>query len=231
MLPVTASCHDVGGVTEAMTFPALQALRGFAHAFTLRHPEIDVHADRDEAIRRLSDWHLGILQRALGLAASCLSTAQQVHGNRVAVVTAPGAAAAPGADGLVCATRGVVLGIHVADCCAVYLADPVSGAFGIVHSGKKGTELNITGVAIAALQAEFGARAENIVVQLSPCIRPPVYEVDFAREIRRQAREAGARAENIHDEGVCTSSDLARFYSHRVEKGRTGRMLALLGRP
>ena len=29
-----------------MTFPALEALPGFAHRFTLRHPEIDVNAER-----------------------------------------------------------------------------------------------------------------------------------------------------------------------------------------
>ena len=63
-------------------------------------------------------------------------------------------------------------------------------------------------------------------MQLSPCIRPPHYEVDFAAEIIRQARAAGV--EQVHDSGRCTASDPARYYSYRAEKGRTGRMLALL---
>jgi copper oxidase (laccase) domain-containing protein len=33
----------------------------------------------------------------------------------------------------------------------------------------------------------------------------------------------------IHDSGVCTACDLDRYYSYRVEKGKTGRMLALVG--
>ena len=33
----------------------------------------------------------------------------------------------------------------------------------------------------------------------------------------------------IHDDGECTACDLEQFYSYRMEKGRTGRMLALLG--
>jgi copper oxidase (laccase) domain-containing protein len=33
----------------------------------------------------------------------------------------------------------------------------------------------------------------------------------------------------IHDSGVCTACDLTCYYSYRVEKGKTGRMLALLG--
>ncbi len=213
-----------------MTFPALDAIGGFAHAFTLRHPEIDVRVERAEAIRRLSGWHLEILRTGLGFSPDSLATAEQVHGDRVVVVRATGQLPAPGADGLICATRGIALGIQVADCCAVFLADPVTGAFGVVHSGKKGTERNITGNAIRALEENFGVRPADLVVQLSPCIRPPAYEVDFAAAIREQARQAGVGPGNIHDEGLCTSADPARFYSYRMEKGRTGRMLALLGR-
>jgi polyphenol oxidase len=33
----------------------------------------------------------------------------------------------------------------------------------------------------------------------------------------------------IHDSGVCTACDLDHYYSYRAEKGKTGRMLALLG--
>lgn len=213
-----------------MTFPALSDLEGFAHAFTLRHPTIDVRVDREVAVRNLAGWHGEVLRTGLGFDRSKLATAEQVHGNRVAVVTRPLAEPVPGVDALISAERGIVLGIYVADCCAVYLADPVTGAFGVVHSGKKGAEQNITGNAIRMLVENFGTRPENLIVQLSPCIRPPAYEVDFAATIREQARSAGVLARNMHDGGICTSSDPLRFYSYRMEKGKTGRMLALLGR-
>ncbi len=213
-----------------MTFPALSILDGFAHVFTLRHPEIQVRVDRAEAIHNLSGWHREVLETGLGFAQSSLATAEQVHGNRVAVVTLPLAGPVQGADALISAVRGIVLGIYVADCCAVYLVDPVSGAFGVVHSGKKGTEQNIIGTAVRALVENFGTRPENLVVQLSPCIRPPAYEVDFATMIREQASAAGVQTINVHDDGICTSSDPARYYSYRMEEGKTGRMLALLGR-
>jgi hypothetical protein len=211
------------------TFPALSQLPDFAHAFTLRHPEIPVDVDREEALRRLTAWHHEIV-RDLGFSPDRLATAAQVHGKEVAVVGVPGPEPIPGTDGLVSNTPGTILGIYVADCGAVFLADPVAGAFGIVHSGKKGSELNITGTAIATMVREFGSAPADIIVQLSPCIRPPVYEVDFAATIRQQALDAGVLAAHLHDEGVCTSSDPDRFYSYRVEKGKTGRMLALLGR-
>jgi copper oxidase (laccase) domain-containing protein len=72
----------------------------------------------------------------------------------------------------------------------------------------------------------FGIDSGDLIVQLSPCIRPPHYEIDFAAEIVRQCRDAGIA--EIFDSGTCTACDLEHYYSYRAEKGRTGRMLALL---
>jgi polyphenol oxidase len=80
------------------------------------------------------------------------------------------------------------------------------------------------------MQNRFGTNPGNLVVQLSPCIRPPAYEIDFAALIRAQALEAGVQPKNLHDSSLCTSADPDRFYSYRRERGRTGRMLALMGR-
>jgi copper oxidase (laccase) domain-containing protein len=66
-----------------------------------------------------------------------------------------------------------------------------------------------------------------LIVQLSPCIRPPHYEIDFAAEIVRQAHAAGVT--KVYDDGVCTACHPDLYYSYRAEKGKTGRMLALLG--
>jgi copper oxidase (laccase) domain-containing protein len=127
---------------------------------------------------------------------------------------------------LITADRDVCLGIYVADCGPVYLADPVKRVIGLLHSGRKGTEQGITTVGIRRMAEEFGSAPEDLVVQLGPCIRPPLYEIDFAAEILRQAREAGVR--QVHDCGVCTGQRVDRYYSYRVEKGRTGRMVAFL---
>jgi polyphenol oxidase len=76
------------------------------------------------------------------------------------------------------------------------------------------------------MSEEFGSDPEDLIVQLSPCIRPPHYEVDFAAEIVAQLKQCGVS--QIFDCGENTGSDLRRFYSYRMEKGLTGRMLALL---
>jgi copper oxidase (laccase) domain-containing protein len=212
-----------------MTFPALEALPGFAHRFTLRHPDIDVDDERAVVVARLWDWHRS-QAKEIGFSAAALCIAEQVHGREVAVLTAPTSEIIAGTDGIISNVPGLVIGIYVADCCAVYLADPRSGAFGIVHSGKKGSESGITANAIEKMKQHFGSDPADIHVQLSPCIRPPAYEIDFAAQIRQQALDSGVPAGQIHDTGLCTSLDLRRFYSYRMEKGRTGRLLALLGR-
>jgi polyphenol oxidase len=97
----------------------------------------------------------------------------------------------------------------------------------LVHSGRKGTELRIATNAVQQMADRFGSDPESMIVQLSPCVRPPHYEVDFAAEIVRQCRESGVKT--IHDAGLCTACHLGRYYSYRAEKGKTGRMLALLG--
>lgn len=212
-----------------MSFPALEALPGFAHRFTLRHPEINVDDERPVVVERLWGWHRDQAEE-LGFHHTALCISEQVHGGGVAVLEAPQSEILSGMDGVVSNAPGLVIGIYVADCCAVYLADPRTGAFGVVHSGKKGSELGITAIAIEKMRQHFGTNPADLLVQLSPCIRPPAYEIDFAAQIRQQAQDAGVPFSQIHDTGICTSSDLRRFYSYRMEKGRTGRMLALLGR-
>jgi len=131
-----------------------------------------------------------------------------------------------GCDGIVTNQREVALGIHVADCCAVYIVDQKKPAIGLVHSGKKGTKLGVVVNAIGQMKAHFGSNPADLVVQLSPCIRPPHYEVDFAAEIIGQCRAQGVK--QIHDSGICTACRVDLYYSYRAEKGKTGRMLALL---
>jgi copper oxidase (laccase) domain-containing protein len=209
-------------------FPALSAIGICRHVFTQRIPGIDVSNDKPEVLKRLDSAHREI-RKAVGMGDWPLVTAQQIHGNKIAVVDKPLKTDQefPGCDGIITNQRGVVLGVYVADCCAVYIIDSKTQAIGLVHSGRKGTELGAVTNAIAEMVQQFGSKPVDLIVQLSPCIRPPHYEVDFAPKIMEQCRDRGAR--EIHDSGVCTACDLEHYYSYRAEKGRTGRMLALLG--
>jgi copper oxidase (laccase) domain-containing protein len=207
------------------TFPALAGLAGIRHAFLCRVPGLDVRADREEALARLAGYH-ATARVELGFPKEPLGTAKQVHGNRVAVLREAITQEAADTDGLVTNLPGLCLGVYVADCCAIYLVDPVRRAIGLLHSGKKGTELGIAEQAVETMVREYGSEPGDLVAQLSPCIRPPEYEVDFAAEIVRQLRDAGVGT--VADCGANTATDPERYYSYRMEKGRTGRLLALL---
>jgi polyphenol oxidase len=205
-------------------FPALDELEDVQHGFVLRVPGLDVRANREMALQRLEEYHL-LARRSFGTRHFCL--AEQVHGNSVAAVTADSAPKSPRVDALITRDPRVLLGIYVADCCAVFLVDFQRNAIGLVHSGKKGTELNIVGAVIQKMAMEYGTEPADLVAQLSPCIRPPFYEVDFAANIVQSLKRSGVR--QVFDSGENTAADLERYYSYRMEKGRTGRMLALLG--
>ena len=204
-------------------FEPLASLDKVRAAFLPRLPGIDVVTDRETALARLAAPHAASL-RSIGFDPARLAIAEQVHRDVVAV--ARESRAHPGADALVTDVPRLALGIYVADCAAVYLADRHGRAIGLVHSGRAGTELNITGRTIALLHEEFGIAPADLVVHLSPCIRPPLYETDFAATIAAQARAAGVG--EFCDDNICTGREVASYYSYRVERGRTGRMLAVL---
>jgi len=210
-------------------FAALSAIGICRHAFTQRIPGIDVSHDKAEVLKRLDTAHREI-RHAIGVGDWPLFTAQQIHGDKIAVVDSCSDGSVSRefsrSDGIITNQRGIVLGVYVADCCAVYIVDPKTPAIGLVHSGRKGTEVGVVTNAIRQMIDRFGSDPADLIVQLSPCIRPPHYEVDFAAEIVEQCR--AFRVKEIHDAGVCTACDLNRYYSYRAEKGKTGRMLALL---
>lgn len=206
-------------------FAALDGLPFLRAVFVQRCEGIDVLTDRETAMRRLWGVHRETADAA-GFAGLPFAIAEQVHGALVVRVDRAGEAPEAGADGLVTSARGLCLAIYVADCAAVYLADRKGRAIGLVHSGRKGTEQGIVPAAIGKMREEYGCEPSDLIVQIGPCIRPPHYEVDIAGAIVGQAHAAGVS--EVYDCGTCTASDPGKYYSYRREKGRTGRLLALL---
>ncbi len=198
---------------------------GVVHGVSIRQPGVDVNVERPEAVERLRPAHAA-LRENLGLGNRSFCTAEQIHGAGVAVVASSETAFYPGVDGLVTASEEVCLGIYTADCCAVFLVDPRRRVIGLAHAGAKGTQLGVVPATLGHMRERFGCEASAVHALLGPCVRPPLYEWDFAAEIRRQL--VGAGVASVLDPGVCTGAATDRYYSYRIEKGRTGRMLALL---
>lgn len=188
--------------------------RGLPHFFTLREKVPPTSTDLPERLESAK------LPRAMALA-------EQIHGAGVGRVgKADAGRVIPQVDALISMERDLTLVVRVADCGPVWLHCAKTGAIGLVHSGRKGTELQIVPAAIRAMQREFGADPARMMALLGPCIRPPHYDVDFPAEILRQLRREGVA--EVVDSGLCTAGDPEKFYSYRREKGSTGRHFAAL---
>jgi len=216
-------------VTEVFSFIEPLSNLGFTKAGWLgRQAGIEVAVEREQALENSAPDH----DRLIADKFPEIQTrhhAEQVHGNQVAVITQASDekyVMHSGVDGLITQIKGQLLGIYVADCAAIYLADPVTKSIALLHSGKKGTEGNILGVAVAKMTSLYGVDPADLLCVVSPCIRPPDYEIDFAATIAVQATALGIG--NFHDSCENTATDLGMHYSYRIEQGKTGRMLALL---
>ncbi|MBQ4614925.1 MAG: polyphenol oxidase family protein [Akkermansia sp.] len=199
--------------------------------FITRIPGVPTTTDRATVIAALTPTHEAVLREG-GIEPKMLRRAQQVHGNKVALVGDIGCHyPVEGVDGLICGAKAdCCLGIYVADCAAIWIYDAGTGCRALLHSGKLGTQQNIAEEAIHKMHKIFGTVPSNCIAVISPCIRPPHYEVDIPTAIKEQLLELGLLPENIIDSELDTAADLETFYSYRIEKGNTGRMLALFGR-
>ena len=117
------------------------------------------------------------MRERLGIPRERLYGARQVHSRRVLIVEEQPAAevAETEADGLLTRREDAVLSVTVADCLPIWLADRRTGAFGIVHSGWKGT--GIVAEAILLLGSRFGSRPGEITAVIGPGIGACCYTV------------------------------------------------------
>jgi purine-nucleoside/S-methyl-5'-thioadenosine phosphorylase / adenosine deaminase len=105
----------------------------------------------------------------------------QVHSKTVIVVhhQDPRSLAAVDADGLVTARPDAFLTVTVADCLPIFLVDEMTGAFGLVHSGWKGTGIVVE--ALRTMAEAFGTKAPDVAAVIGPGIGPCCYTVPRER--------------------------------------------------
>lgn len=109
-----------------------------------------------------------------------LCTVSQEHTNTTHFVTKPFPRdAVPTGDALVTTTPNVLLGMKSADCVPILLADRTQPVVAAVHAGWRGAVGGVVENAVNCMK-EKGARPENIVAALGPCIWQESFEVDQA---------------------------------------------------
>ncbi len=166
----------------------------------------------------------------------------------------------PKADIILTANPAVTLVMRFADCVPILLYDPRRQAIALAHAGWKGTVLGTAAAAVEAMQRAFGSRPADLLAAIGPSIGPDHYEVgaDVVAQVREafgaqadaflprhgarvhfdlwaanrwHLQQAGVPAVQIEVAEVCTACHLEDWYSHRAERGRTGRFGALLALP
>lgn len=176
-----------------------------------------------------------------------LAIAEQVHGNHVIRVDEPGIYNQ--CDGFVTNMEELALGIQVADCAAVLLADPIKRVIAALHAGWRGAVSGIIENGIVEMKRLNGDPA-RMIAYISPCISMRSFEVghevaklfpdqfcdyeqfdkphvDLKAYITYQLIESGIPQSNIECATECTIEN-ERFYSYRREQEHAGRMLALI---
>jgi YfiH family protein len=207
--------------------------------------------------RRASDPSYGQFLAAIGVEPDRVRCVAQIHSRSVVAVDgqSPASVAGVQADGMATLRPDLLLTVTVADCLPIFLADRVSGAFAIVHSGWKGTGIVID--AVRLMGKRFGTRAGGLAVAIGPGIGPCCYTVPQERyeEFRRRFGPAavtgagaargdfrldlrganvalleaeGARDISVVEECTCCSPRLGSF--RREGPGEFTRMLAFIGR-
>ncbi len=195
--------------------------------------------ERDHVLRNRA-----IVFDALGIPESGPVRVRQVHGMRIVT---PGEAPAD-ADGFLLRAGDPWTAVSAADCAPVALVAKDGSQGALLHSGWRGARGKIAVIAVRLL-AERGVPASEIVASIGPCIHACCYPVgpevarEFSKEvlrphpegvaldlplaIARALEEEGIGGTAIHAAPECTSCDPAGFYSHRRDRGITGRHWAL----
>jgi YfiH family protein len=176
-----------------------------------------------------------------------VATAGQVHGVTVTRVSAPGLHRE--CDALVTTETHLPLAVTGADCLPILYVVP--GAVAAAHAGWRGAA---EGIATATLRAVCDAAAtgpDRVQVHLGPCIRSCCYVVgpEVARRfpaaavqqrpdglrlslpdvVRIQLIDAGVSGSAIADTGACTACESDWYFSHRRDRGLTGRQWGVAG--
>ncbi|MBI5702998.1 MAG: peptidoglycan editing factor PgeF [Chloroflexota bacterium] len=194
---------------------------------------------------------------ALGCDPASIFDAWQVHSVDAVCADAPRRPDEPyqKADIILTDKPHVTLFMRFADCVPLLLHDPRNGVVGIAHAGWQGTVRDVAGATVSMMRERYGSNPADLIACIGPSIGPDHYEVgqDVIAQVHQTFGEDAAlmlpqHGERIHFDlwranqylleraglhrielaGICTACHTDDWYSHRAEKGQTGRFGALI---
>ena len=198
------------GALPVLVSPLMEQVPGIRHFFTTREGGVsegilrslnlsfsrgDEKSNVDENFRRVA--------AAFDTTPAHIVSTDQTHTANIRVVTAEDAGKGvvrprdyTDVDGLITMEEGLILGVYVADCVPVLIADPVTGAIGAVHSGWRGTVAGIGAAAVRMMKELYGTKPENLICAVGPSICRDCYEVseDVAQRFEETLAERAGEA-------------------------------------
>jgi len=113
-----------------------------------------------------------------------LVTLRQTHTGLVRIIEAgdspletPEGKAVLRGDAVMTDVAGLLLGVQVADCVPVLIADPKRKAVAAFHAGWRGTLKRIVERGVGRMRLRYGSRPEDLIAVIGPSIGPCCYSV------------------------------------------------------
>lgn len=158
-------------------------------------------------------------------------------------------------DGLITNKQGILCTAFFADCVPLFFYDPKTAYIGIAHAGWKGT-VNRIGEKMVNRLVTLGCKKEDILITIGPSVSKNNYEVNevvmdhvdenlrnkvstsigknrFLLDLKQLNVEillqSGILHNNIDITSYCSYEAEDLLFSHRRDKGKTGRMLGYIG--
>jgi len=206
-----------------------------------------------------------IILDILGIDYRCVVSAQQVHKDKITVVRqedkgkgafiySNGIAES---DALITNVPNIPLLMCYADCVPIFILDPIKKVIALIHSGRRGTELELTLKTLFKMKEIFEINPHSCLVAIFPSIGPCCYKLKNQEEINNCPRKnkfnskviykqnkdewyfdlkkanylqlikGGVKEKNIFVNEICTADHPEFFFSYRRDMGNTGRMAAI----
>ncbi|MFT4030946.1 MAG: peptidoglycan editing factor PgeF [Siphonobacter sp.] len=187
----------------------------------------------------------------LGISANQVASSHQIHGSETWITSQPGRQ--HGHDSVITSQPGVVALVTVADCTPILVYDAGKNVVAAIHAGWRGTVSEIVRQTLERMQDTFGTRPKDCYAYVGTCIDECSFEVgdevaeqfdtsfkrfseekakycvDLKQANATQLRTFGIPENQIEISKYSTVLNNEDYFSYRLEKGQTGRMVAVIG--
>lgn len=186
--------------------------------------------------------------KKLGLNTESVAYQKQVHGDYISFVEEGGECGK--SDAIISTSSNLGLAVSTADCCAIFIYDPLNKVIAGVHAGWRGTSKEILLKVLQTLSNEFDSAPGDLICYLSPSISATNYEVgvevaeQFDLNYLKQKNgkylldipkinedillNYGVIPQNIQLSNLCSYEYSSILHSYRRDGKKSGRALGVI---